>query len=536
MGVKSDETIAGTGYFAGSGRIDRGLLRRLAARIAALGARDELWSSIPFTGEVLGAVPRCTGEDVTEAARRARDAQPPWSRWSFEERAGVFLRYHDLLLERQDEILDLMQLETGKARKHAFEEVADSAVVSRYYARSARDHLGTRRRKGAFPVLTLAREARHPKGLVGIISPWNYPFTLAISDAVPALMAGNAVVLKPDEQTPFTALWGVDLLYEAGLPRDLLGVVTGEGPELGPPLIGSVDYVSFTGSTKTGRLVARQAGERLIGCSLELGGKNAMVVLEDADIERTVEGAIRACFANAGQLCISIERLFAHEEVYDLFVDRFVERARSMKIGPGLDYRSEMGTLISVRQLETVERHIRDAVRKGARVLAGGRARPDLGPYFYEPTVLENARPGMELFADETFGPVVTVERFADTDEAIEKANDSPYGLNASVWTRNTKRGYEIANKIRAGTVNVNEAYGAAWLSTDAPMGGMKDSGLGRRHGAEGIQKYTESQTIAVQRLLPIGALPGIGEERYSRLMTGIIRALKRTSRRPGVR
>ena len=536
MRVKADDTIAGEGYFAGSGHIDGGLLRRLAARIAAFGDREELWSNMPFTGEVLGAVPRCTGQDVAEAARRARAAQRPWSRWSFEERAGVFLRYHDLLLGRQREILDLMQLETGKARKHAFEEVADSAVVSRYYARSARDHLRTRRRKGAFPVLTLAREARHPRGLVGIISPWNYPFTLAVSDAVPALMAGNAVLLKPDEQTPFTALWGADLLYEAGLPRDLFAVVTGEGSELGTPLIESVDYVSFTGSTETGRLVARQAGERLIGCSLELGGKNAMLVLEDADLERTVEGAIRACFANAGQLCISIERLFAHEEVYDRFVERFTARARSMKIGPGLDYESEMGTLISAQQLETVERHVRDAVRKGARVRAGGRARTDLGPYFYEPTVLENARPGMELFADETFGPVVTVERFADTDEAIQKANDSPYGLNASVWTRDTMRGYEVASRIRAGTVNVNEAYGAAWLSTDAPMGGMKDSGIGRRHGAEGIQKYTESQTIAVQRLLPIGSLPGVGEEHYSRLMTGIMRAMKRTSRPPGLR
>jgi succinate-semialdehyde dehydrogenase/glutarate-semialdehyde dehydrogenase len=534
--VKTDDTIAGSGYCADSIRINDGLLRRLAARIAASGDREELWIDMPFTGETLGAVPRCTVVDVREAAGRARAAQAPWSKWSLEERAGVFLRYHDLLLGRQEEILDLMQLETGKARKHAFEEVGESAVISRYYARSARDHLKTRRRRGAFPVLTLTREIRHPKGLVGIISPWNYPFTLAISDAVPALMAGNAVLLKPDRQTPFTALWGVDLLYEAGLPRDLFHVVTGEGQELGPPLIESVDYVGFTGSTRTGRIVARQAGEGLIGCSLELGGKNAMLVLDDADLEKTVEGAIRACFANAGQLCISMERLFVHERVYDRFVERFIDRTRSMKIGPGVDYKAEMGTLISAKQLEIVERHVRDAVEKGARVLTGGRARPDLGPYFYEPTVLENTGAGMELFADETFGPVVTVERFSDIDGAIRKANDSPYGLNASVWTRDTERGYEVAKKLQSGTVNVNEAYGAAWLSADAPMGGMKDSGLGRRHGVEGIQKYTEPQTIAIQRLLPVGALPGVGEERFSKLMTGFMKALKGASRLPGLR
>lgn len=532
-GIKTDETVAG-GYFSDS-HIDGRFLRRLAERISASGDREELSIYMPFTGAMLGAVPRCTGEDVREAARRARLAQGPWSGWSLKERAGVFLRYHDLLLGRQEEILDLMQLETGKARKHAFEEVADSAVLSRYYARSAGDHLKTRRRKGTFPVLTLTREVRHPKGLVGVISPWNYPLTLAISDAVPALMAGNAVLLKPDTQTPFTALWGVDLLYEAGLPRGLFQVVTGEGPELGPPLIQSVDYVNFTGSTRTGRVVARQAGERLIGCSLELGGKNAMLVLDDADLEKTVEGAIRGCFANAGQLCISIERLFVHEDVYDRFVGRFVDRTRSMKIGPGLDYGAEMGTLISARQLEIVERHVGDAVEKGARVLTGGRTRPDLGPYFYEPTVLENARAGMELFADETFGPVVTVERFSDADEAIKKANDSPYGLNASVWTRDTERGYGVARKLQSGTVNVNEAYGAAYLSADAPMGGMKDSGLGRRHGAEGIQKYTESQTIAIQRVLPVGALPGVGEERFSKIMTGFMKALKKASRLPGL-
>jgi acyl-CoA reductase-like NAD-dependent aldehyde dehydrogenase len=231
-----------------------------------------------------------------------------------------------------------------------------------------------------------------------------------------------------------------------------------------------------------------------------------------------------------------MERLFVHEKVYDRFVERFAERAQSMKIGPGLDYETEMGTLISARQLEVVERHVRDAVEKGATVLAGGRARPDLGPFFYEPTVLENVRAGMELFADETFGPVVSVGRFSGPEEAIRRANDTPYGLNASVWTRDTHRGYEVAKRIRAGTVNVNEAYVAAWASVDAPMGGMKDSGLGRRHGAEGILKYTEPQTVAVQRVLPIAAPPGVGEELYARAMTGALKVLKVASRLPGLR
>jgi succinate-semialdehyde dehydrogenase/glutarate-semialdehyde dehydrogenase len=504
-----------------------GLTQRLAGLVTASADRPRQPSYAPFDGSLVGEVPICDGDDVREAVRRARTAQRAWATRPVAERAAVMLRYHDLLLTRQEQVLDVAQVETGKARVNAFEELADVAMTARYYANTTARHLRPRRRQGALPGLTRTVEHHHPKGVVGVISPWNYPLTLAVSDAIPALLAGNGVVLKPDAQTPFTALVAVELLVEAGLPRELFQVVTGAGPELGPPLIEQVDYVMFTGSTQTGRLIAEQCGRRLIGFSAELGGKNPMLVLADCDLDRTIEGAVRACFSNSGQLCISVERMYVEDGVYDRFVPAFVERVQRMRLAPGLTWDAEMGSLVSRRQLEAVSAHVDDAVGKGARVLAGGRARPDLGPLFYEPTVLEGVTDEMALARDETFGPVVAVSRVRDAEEAIERANDTCYGLNASVWSTTT-RGEQIARRIRAGTVNVNEGYAAAWASHDAPMGGMGDSGVGRRHGREGILKYTEAQTVAVQRVLPVGPLPGMPLERYAKVMTAGAKALRR--------
>ncbi|MET8167047.1 succinic semialdehyde dehydrogenase [Streptomyces sp. NPDC005329] len=481
----------------------------------------------PFTGEKLADLPESTPDDVLKAFEAARKAQAVWERTPVRERAAVLLRFHDLVLERQAEVLDLIQLETGKARLHAHEEVQAVAVAARHYGRKAPAYLRPKRHAGAMPTLTKVTELRHPRGVVGQIAPWNYPLELSVGDALPAFVAGNAVVMKPDTETCLTALWARDLLVEAGLPADVFQVVLGEGPVVGPEVVRHADYVSFTGSTRTGREVAQGAAARLVGVSLELGGKNAMLVLEDADIEKAAAGAVRACFSSAGQLCISIERLYVHESIADAFVERFAARTKAMRLGTSLAYGADMGSLVGERQLETVTRHVEEAVAKGAKVVAGGVARPDVGPYFFEPTILDGVTEPMSVCTEETFGPVVSIYRFKTDDEAVEQANSTPYGLNSSVWTKDGRRGRDIASRVRAGTVNVNEGYASAYGSVQSPMGGMKDSGLGRRHGSEGILKYTEAQTVAQQRLLPMAPALGMDDEKYAEFMSRSLKLMK---------
>jgi succinate-semialdehyde dehydrogenase/glutarate-semialdehyde dehydrogenase len=356
---------------------------------------------------------------------------------------------------------------------------------------------------------------------------------MGVTDTIPALLAGNGVVEKPDSQTPFTTLWALDLFVECGLPEGLWQIVCGDGPALGPAIFDAVDYVQFTGSTATGRLVAREAGNRLVGCSLELGGKNPMLVLADADLDRAAAGAVRGSFASAGQLCVSTERLFVHESLHDRFLAAFVEATRKLRLGVGLGWSYEIGSLASEKQLATVRGHVEDAVARGARVEQGGRHRPEIGPLVFEPTILSGVEPGMQVRDDETFGPVVSVYPFASNHEALELANASRYGLNASLWSRDVELARRMATRIQCGTVTINECYTAGWGSIEAPMGGFKDSGLGRRHGAEGILKYTEAQNVTLQRGPAIAPPAGVPASAFARWVTGALRAARRV---PGIR
>ncbi len=515
---------------AASYALDQSMVRGLTDRLVATsGASFRLVS--PATGQPLGNIPTSTVEDVATAFARSRESARDWALSSFEERSSVLMALHDLILDRREEIMDLICWESGKARIHAFDEPLHVALTARYYARTLERHLAPKRRDGVVPFLTQIEEHRFPKGVVAIISPWNYPFTMALVDGIAAIAAGNGVVSKPDHHTPLSALFGLQLLEEAGLPEGLWQMVTGEGKVLGTPMIERADYVCFTGSTATGKIIARQCADRLIGCSLELGGKNPILVLRDADLDRAAEGAVRAAFSNGGQLCVSTERLYVAKEVHDAFVEKFVARATSMRLAAGLEWGIDMGSLISAEQLKTVSDHVDDAVRHGARVLAGGRARPDLGPYFYEPTILDGVTPDMACHGDETFGPVISVYSFSSEDEAVDLANEGDYGLNAAVFSRDNRRARAIANRIKCGTVNVNEAFSATFASLDAPMGGMRSSGLGRRQGAEGIHRYTEVQSVATQYLLRFGPHWGLTDQAYAAVMTAAVRLLGKLGR-----
>jgi succinate-semialdehyde dehydrogenase / glutarate-semialdehyde dehydrogenase len=507
-------------------------VRTLLDRIAAAPAAETRATYAPFTGAPIAAVPQSTPDDVAAAARRARAAQRLWAARPVRERAAVLLRLHDLVLEEQSDVLDLIQLENGKSRASAYEEVADIAIVARHYGRRAAAYLAPRRVPGLVPLLTGTTVLRHPVGVVGVIAPWNFPLVLTLGDVLPALVAGNAVLLKPDTQTVLTALWGVEKLEEAGLPAGLVQVVVGEA-EIGAAVVDHVDHVTFTGSTDVGRVVAARAGQRLVGATLELGGKNPMYVADDVDVEATAEGAVRACFSSTGQLCVSIERIYVHEDVADEFLDAFVRRTKALTIGAGLDYRSDIGSLTTTAQLAKVVEHVEDALGSGATVLSGGVHRTDLGPLFYEPTILVGVTPQARLFDEETFGPVVAVYRVASDDEAVAAMNDTTMGLNASIWTRSAARGRALAARVRAGTVNVNEGYAASWGSMAAPQGGRGASGLGVRHGREGLWETTELQTVSVQHGthglgVGLGRLYELPGEAWTSVFTNALRAMKK--------
>ncbi len=486
----------------------------------------------PFTGKLLHRLPLSSLDDVTDAAARARLAQLAWQQAGFAHRRAVLLRAHDLLLKRRELLLDAIQSETGKTRGQAFEEVFQALNATRYYAVSSRRVLRTHRRRAGIPLVIQTRVGYRPKGLVGVITPWNFPLSLSIMDVVPALAAANAVVQKADHQGALTILASRQAFIDAGVPAELWGVVAGDGATVGSAVNDVADYVCFTGSTATGRSVAVQAATALRGASLELGGKNPLIILDDVNPRDAARGAAYACFSALGQLCVSIERIYVQRAVAEEFTREFVECTEQLVQGSAFDYSTDLGSLTLSSQLDNVTRHVQDALGKGATLLTGGRARPELGPLFYEPTILTDVTDDMECVRSETFGPVVAVTVVDSEDEAVAAANDSDYALNASIFSGSRRRARQLATTIDAGSVNINEGYRGTFSSLDAPMGGMKQSGLGRRNGPEGLLRFTESRTIAESTGLL--TLPRTGKEfaTLTGVMIVLLAALKLLRRR----
>jgi aldehyde dehydrogenase (NAD+)/succinate-semialdehyde dehydrogenase/glutarate-semialdehyde dehydrogenase len=503
-------------------------LQSLVARVPSTSGGTWKLTEV-YTGEVLVELPQSTPADIEAAYAAAREAQREWAAWPLRKRLRVFKRAHTLLVDNAQTTADLIQAESGKNRRMAIEETCDPPMVISHYLKRAPKLLAPTKRGGPVPVLSTSTEIRQPKGVVGIIAPWNFPFATGLSDAIPALMAGNGIVLKPDNKTALSPLYGISLLEQAGLPKGLFQVVCGEGPDVGPTLIDNANYVMFTGSTATGRSIGERAGRNLVGCCLELGGKNPMVVLPDADIDEVVQGALFGVFGNTGQICMHIERIYLPDALYDEFRSKFVAAAEGLRLGATYDFEPELGSLVSVDHRDRVASHVEDAVAKGATIVTGGKPRPDLGPAFYEPTILEGVTKEMLAGSCETFGPVVALHRYSTVDEAVELANDTDYGLNASVWGTDLKAAQAVARRIESGNVNVNDALAAAYASKGTPSGGVKQSGVGARHGDQGLLKYTDVQNLAVLKKQVMGARPGQDYDAYVKQMLTSLKVMRRT-------
>ena len=450
----------------------------------------------PATGETLGEVPILDAAAVAELVAQARAARPAWEALGFEGRAKVFRAAQKWLIANSQRMLETICAETGKTYEDGQVEVSVAAGSFAFWAKMSSRYLSDEKLRSASP-LALGRKVLvrySPLGVVGVIGPWNYPLVNLFCDCVPALMAGNAVVMKPSEVTPLTALLTVEMMREAGLPDGVLQVATGLG-ETAQALIDDVDFVMFTGSTATGRKVMERAARTLTPVSLELGGKDPMIVCADADVERAANAAAYYSMNNSGQVCISVERVYVEQPVYDEFVAKVLENVKAIRQGPpGGPGEVEVGAITGPGQLDIIERHVDDARERGASVLTGGARRAG-GGRFYEPTVMVGVDHSMACMREETFGPTLPIMRVADVDEAVRLANDSPYGLQASVYTRDQAKAEAIARRLQAGAVTVNDAQ-VNYTVFNAPMGGWKSSGVGVRHGPAGIRKYCHTQTI----------------------------------------
>ena len=468
-------------------------------------ATREVVSYDPATGEEIGRVPLCGAEEVEKALARARAAQKGWGALSFRERAGVVMRARAFVLEEMDEIARLIARESGKPVAEALAmEIVPTLDLMQFFARRTarllrpeKVDIGLYRFMGR----TSTIEYR-PLGVVAVVSPWNFPWAIPVGEVVMALMAGNAVVLKPSELTPLVALKIGDVLARAGLPAGLLEIVTGDGSTGAALTEAGADKIMFTGSVSTGRRVAEAAARKLTPVVLELGGKDPMIVFEDADLDAASSAAVWGAFANSGQACASVERCYVHESIADDFTARVVEKVRALRQAVGTEEGTDLGAMSSERQLCIVEEHLREAVARGARVVAGGGRPRGLheGGAFHEPTVLTGVDHSMTIMREETFGPVLPIMTFRVEAEAVRLANDSPFGLTASVWTRDIRRGRRVASEIEAGTVMVNEVLYTHGIA-QTPWGGVKQSGLGRTHGRLGLLELVAPHHVHVNRL-----------------------------------
>jgi acyl-CoA reductase-like NAD-dependent aldehyde dehydrogenase len=461
----------------------------------------EVVVTCPATGQVVGSVPVATSVEVEAVAARLRAAQPGWRQMGVDGRARWLGKWRDWLLDHTDELLTLLQLETGKSWGDANIEMAGVQMIN-YWIDNAADFLAdqTVRPAGAATIAKKLTIAYQPYPLVGIITPWNGPLSVPLVDISAALMAGCAVLSKPSEFTPLVWRMAVDGWKQIGAP-DVLDAVYGFG-QTGAALVDLVDCVMFTGSVNTGRRIAVAAAQRLIPCSLELGGKDAMIVCADADIDRAADGAVWGAFAYTGQVCISVERCYVEEPVYDEFVSKVVAKTSQLRQGMDAehDYSCEVGSMTTPQQLAIVSSHVDEAVSKGARVLVGGKSSDSAtAGLFYQPTVLVDVDHGMKCMREETFGPTLPIMKVRDVAEAIEKANDSKLGLSGSVWTRDKNKAMSLARKMNTGTVNINNVITS---DIQVPMEGWNESGLGSRNGgADGIRKFCRTKSIVAERV-----------------------------------
>jgi len=470
--------------------------------IESTDSRRHLQLRSPVTLEPTGELVCANADDVAAAIARARAAQPAWAALSYKERAAYMTRALEIVVEKAELIMDTVVAETGKARTDAMSmevwSVADSLC---YYAKNAEKFLKPRKRKvhGLLGFTKQLRITYKPLGVIGLITPWNGPFVLVMNQACQAMMAGNTVVAKGSEVTPFSAKLAETIFTEAGLPDGVLQVLLGDG-ETGAAIVeGGVDKVSFTGSVATGRKVAESCARQLIPVTLELGGNDAMIVCADADLDRAADGAWLGSCMNTGHYCCGTERIYVVESVYDQFLEKILERGKALRQGGEYGFEEDVGAVFWDRQMDIIERHVEDARAKGATIHLGGRRNPKLKGLYYEPTVVTDVNNDMVIMTEETFGPILCIQKVRDEAEAIRLANDSEYGLNGNVWTQDKERGYQLALQIDTGSCSVND-MAVSYGIPAAPFGGKKSSGLGQVNGKKGLRGYCHEMPIVIEK------------------------------------